>query len=151
MTSVRRDSSLSQQDRTQNQLIRKEITMNNVERRLQPQVANLSPPPHTLPRRSFLRRMGLGAVALAPGAALLSSASKTFGDEEESQTGSRRRQRYSRPIFGSNTTNSAASKTAKSQGEVAIQTILRPWRLLRMKWETISMTTPMMKSLITGF
>ena len=63
--------------------------MNNVERRLQPQVANLSPPPHTLPRRSFLRRMGLGAVALAPGAALLSSASKTFGDEEESQTGIR--------------------------------------------------------------
>jgi hypothetical protein len=57
--------------------------MNNVERRLQPQVANLSPPPPTLPRRSFLRRMGLGAVALAPGAALLSSASKTFGDEEE--------------------------------------------------------------------
>ena len=63
--------------------------MNNVERRLQPQVTNLSPPPRTLPRRSFLRRMGLGAVALAPGAALLSSASKTFGDEEESQTGIR--------------------------------------------------------------
>src|SRR5438067_4407577 len=63
--------------------------MNNVERRLEPQVANLSPPPRTRPRRSFLRRMGLGAVALAPGAGLLSSASKTFGDEEESQTGIR--------------------------------------------------------------
>ncbi len=63
--------------------------MNNVKRRLQPQVANLSPPPPTLPRRSFLRRMGLGAVALVPGAALLSSASKTFGEEEESQTGIR--------------------------------------------------------------
>jgi len=63
--------------------------MNNDEQRLQPQVTNLSPPPRTLPRRSFLRRMGLGAVALAPGAALLSSASKTFGDEEESQTGIR--------------------------------------------------------------
>jgi len=33
--------------------------------------------------------MGLGAVALVPGAALLSSASKTFGEEEESQTGIR--------------------------------------------------------------
>src|SRR4029453_1734985 len=44
-------------------------------------------------------------------------------------SGSQRRSSYSRPIFGSNTTNSAASKTAKSQGEVAIQTILRPWRL----------------------
>src|SRR6266480_7745858 len=41
-------------------------------------------------------------------------------------SGSQRRSSYSRPTFGSNTTNSAASKTAKSQGEVAIQTILRP-------------------------
>src|SRR5438132_5952617 len=53
-------------------------------------------------------------------------------------SGSQRRRKYSRPTFGSNTTNSAASKTAKSQGEVAIQTILRLWRLLRMKWELIS-------------
>jgi hypothetical protein len=61
--------------------------MNNGESQLQPQVTNLSPPPRTLPRRSFLRRMGLGAVALAPGAALLSSASKVFGDEDENQNG----------------------------------------------------------------
>ena len=61
--------------------------MNNVESQLQPQDANLSPPPRTLPRRSFLRRMGLGAVALAPGAALLSSASKAFGDEDENGNG----------------------------------------------------------------
>src|SRR5213082_1059104 len=61
--------------------------MNNVERRLQPQDANLSPPPRTLPRRSFLRRMGLGAVALAPGAALLNSVSNAFGDENETQNG----------------------------------------------------------------
>src|SRR5437868_12739041 len=61
--------------------------MNNVERRLEPQDANLSPTPRTLPRRSFLRRMGLGAVALAPGAALLSSASKAFGEEDENQNG----------------------------------------------------------------
>jgi hypothetical protein len=61
--------------------------MNNGESQLQPQVTNLSPAPRTLPRRSFLRRMGLGAVALAPGAALLSSASKVFGDEDENQNG----------------------------------------------------------------
>jgi hypothetical protein len=59
--------------------------MNNGESQLQPQVTTLSPAPRTLPRRSFLRRMGLGAVALAPGAALLSSASKVFGDEDENQ------------------------------------------------------------------
>jgi len=61
--------------------------MNNVESQLQSQDANLSPPPRTLRRRSFLRRMGLGAVALAPGAALLSSASKAFGDEDENGNG----------------------------------------------------------------
>jgi hypothetical protein len=61
--------------------------MNNVESQQQPPVTNLSPSPRTLPRRSFLRRMGLGAVALAPGAALLSSASKAFGDEDENGNG----------------------------------------------------------------
>ncbi len=61
--------------------------MNNVESQRQPQDANLSPPPRTLPRRSFLRRMGLGAVALAPGAALLNSVSNAFGDENETQNG----------------------------------------------------------------
>jgi hypothetical protein len=96
--------------------------MNEVENQLSSEVANLSPARRTVPRRTFLCRMGLGAVALVPGAALFSSASNAFGEEE-----------------------------AKSQGEVAIQTILRPWRLLRMKWETISMTTPMMRSLTTGF
>jgi len=35
--------------------------------------------PNALPRRSFLRRLGLGAVALGPGAALLGTASKAFG------------------------------------------------------------------------
>ena len=54
--------------------------MNNVESQLQLQDANLPLPPSTLPRRSFLRRMGVGAIALAPGAALFGSASKAFGD-----------------------------------------------------------------------
>ena len=61
--------------------------MNNVESQLQPQDANLSPAPRALPRRSFLRRIGLGAVALAPGAALFGSASKAFGDDPGITTG----------------------------------------------------------------
>lgn len=50
--------------------------MNNdkVERQMGVQVTN-SPP---LPRRAFLRRLGLGAVALGPGVALVSSASRAF-------------------------------------------------------------------------
>jgi hypothetical protein len=53
--------------------------MNKVESRIPSQVANLSPPPRTIPRRSFLRRMGLGAALLAPGAAFLSNSRKAFG------------------------------------------------------------------------
>ena len=63
--------------------------MNEVESQMSPEVAKLSPARRSVPRRTFLCRMGLGAVALAPGAALLSSASKTFGDEEENQIGIR--------------------------------------------------------------
>src|SRR5438270_2227620 len=58
--------------------------MNEVESQMSSEAANLSPARRALPRRTFLYRMGLGAVALAPGAALLNSASKAFGDEEES-------------------------------------------------------------------
>src|SRR2546423_4931044 len=42
------------------------------------------PAPNRLARRSFLRNLGMGAALLAPGAALLSSASKALaGDENE--------------------------------------------------------------------
>jgi len=58
--------------------------MNEVESQMSREVANLSPARRALPRRTFLYRMGVGAIALAPGAALLNSASKAFGDEEES-------------------------------------------------------------------
>jgi Ferritin-like domain len=57
--------------------------MNEVESEMSPEVVNLSPARRTVPRRTFLCRMGLGAVALAPGAALFSAASKAFGDEGE--------------------------------------------------------------------
>jgi len=61
----------------------KATTMNNVENRIPSLVTNLSPPPRTLPRRSFLRRLGLGAALLAPGAALIGKASKAFGDDNQ--------------------------------------------------------------------
>jgi hypothetical protein len=61
--------------------------MNDVESRLQPQVTNLPPSPRTIPRRSFLRRIGLGAAVLAPGVALFGSASKAFADEGENENG----------------------------------------------------------------
>jgi hypothetical protein len=62
----------------------KEISaMNKVENHIASQVTNLGSPPRLIPRRSFLRNVGLGAVALAPGAALLSGARKTLA-----QTGS---------------------------------------------------------------
>src|SRR5437764_4379004 len=60
--------------------------MNEVESQMSPEVANLSPARRTVPRRTFLCRMGLGAVALAPGSALFSSASRAFGDEDENES-----------------------------------------------------------------
>src|SRR5947208_11273114 len=61
----------------------KETAMNKVENQLSPQVANVSSPPRTLPRRSFLCRMGVGAIALAPGAVLFGSAARVFGEQDE--------------------------------------------------------------------
>src|SRR5437660_1726497 len=61
----------------------KETAMNKVKNQLSPQVANVSSPPRTLPRRTFLCRMGVGAIALAPGAALFGSAARVFGEQEE--------------------------------------------------------------------
>src|SRR5438067_6490937 len=59
--------------------------MNKVESEFSPQVGSVSPPPRALPRRSFLRRIGLGAAALGPGAALIGSASKAFGEEDANE------------------------------------------------------------------
>ncbi len=63
--------------------------MNKVESQMLPEVANLSPARRTVPRRTFLCRMGLGAIALAPGAALFSSASNAFGEEDAIESGIR--------------------------------------------------------------
>jgi Ferritin-like domain len=57
--------------------------MNELESQRSSEVADLSPTRRKVPRRTFLCRMGLGAIALAPGAALFSSASRAFGDENE--------------------------------------------------------------------
>jgi hypothetical protein len=63
--------------------------MNQAEDQTSPEVANLSPARRTVPRRTFLCRMGLGAVALAPGAALFNSATTAFGQEIEIESGIR--------------------------------------------------------------
>src|SRR5438046_6741942 len=57
--------------------------MNEVDSQMSSEVANLSPARRTVPRRTFLCRMGLGAVALAPGAALFNSVSTAFGQDVE--------------------------------------------------------------------
>jgi hypothetical protein len=63
--------------------------MNEVESQMSPEVANLTPARRKVPRRTFLCRMGLGAVALAPGAALFNSASNVFGQDVEIESGIR--------------------------------------------------------------
>ena len=63
--------------------------MNEVESQMLPEVSNLSPARRPVPRRTFLCRMGLGAVALAPGAALFSAASKALGQEDVMDSGIR--------------------------------------------------------------
>jgi hypothetical protein len=63
--------------------------MNEVENQMSSEVANLSPARRKVPRRTFLCRMGLGAVALAPGAALFNSATTAFGQEVEIESGIR--------------------------------------------------------------
>src|SRR5256886_1460280 len=65
------------------------MRMNKVESQMSPEVAKLSPARRSVPRRTFLCRMGLGAVALAPGAALFNSASTAFGQEVEIEAGIR--------------------------------------------------------------
>ena len=54
--------------------------------------SNLSrefPQPRRLARRSFLRNLGVGAALLAPGAALLGSASKALADDDDPTTNNR--------------------------------------------------------------
>src|SRR5437764_11695347 len=63
--------------------------MNEVESQMLPEVANLSPARRPVPRRTFLCRMGLGAVALAPGAALFNSVSTALGQDVEIESGIR--------------------------------------------------------------
>ncbi len=60
--------------------------MNKVEGHLSSHLTDLSQPllsPNRVGRRSFLRRLGLGAALLAPGAAFLSSPRKAFGNDNE--------------------------------------------------------------------
>src|SRR5436309_11424045 len=65
------------------------MRMNEVESQMSPEVAKLSPARRSVPRRTFLCRMGLGAVALAPGAALFNSVSTALGQDVEIESGIR--------------------------------------------------------------
>jgi hypothetical protein len=65
------------------------MRMNELENQMSSEVANLSPARRKVPRRTFLCRMALGAIALAPGAALFSSASNAFGEEDAIESGIR--------------------------------------------------------------
>jgi hypothetical protein len=51
------------------------------------QIPTLTPSPHRLARRSFLRSLGLSAALLGPGAALLSSPRKIFADDKHLKKG----------------------------------------------------------------
>ena len=54
--------------------------MNNVETQQAPKIACLSPAPRKIRRRAFLRGVGLGVAALAPGGVLFASNSKGKGN-----------------------------------------------------------------------
>ena len=58
-----------------------------VEHQSLPKIGDFTP--RTLPRRSFLRRLGFGAAALVPGTALLNATSRAFGDQNENGNGIR--------------------------------------------------------------
>lgn len=64
--------------------------MNDAESKISPQVADPSPPTPTFPRRSFLRRMGMAAVLLAPGAGLIGSAANAFGKDDDKDKGQKK-------------------------------------------------------------
>src|SRR6266513_3622723 len=65
------------------------MRMNEVDSQMSPEVVKLSSARSSVPRRTFLCRVGLGAIALAPGAALFSSASNAFGEEDAIESGIR--------------------------------------------------------------
>ena len=69
--------------------MKSEIKLKATNERDSAESSNLSrefPEPRRLARRSFLRNLGIGAALLAPGAALLGSASKVLaGDEDQRQ------------------------------------------------------------------
>src|SRR5205085_5038409 len=67
----------------------KEFLMNQSENQASSQATYPLKQPRVVHRRTFLCRMGLGAIALAPGAALFSSASNAFGEEDAIESGIR--------------------------------------------------------------
>src|SRR5438309_5604592 len=72
--------------------MKSEIKLTATDERDSAESSNLSrerPQPRRLARRSFLRNLGMGAVLLAPGAALLGSASKALGGDDDQNENNR--------------------------------------------------------------
>ena len=82
------------------------------------------PTSNPMARRSFLRRMGLGAVTLGPGVALVSAASKAFAESDGITEGDAALLRFAAAAeiletdLWCSTTSSGASRTAKFQAGV---------------------------------
>ena len=135
--------------------------MNEVESQMSPEVAKLSPARRSVPRRTFLCRMGLGAVALAPGAALFNSASTAFGQEVEIEAGIRAGDaallRFAAALeileadFWIQYNELGGVQDSEVPEEPGMKPTPKPLRYSTRTCRYISTTTPMMKSLITGF
>jgi ferritin-like protein len=68
---------------TSNPKTKETSPMNKVESQMSSGVTNLTLSPRIVPRRSFLRSLGLGAALLAPGAVLIGTARKAKANENE--------------------------------------------------------------------
>ena len=133
--------------------------MNQIEDQTSSEITNPSARPRIVPRRTFLYRMGLGAVALAPGAALFNSA---LGDEDENESGNgitagdAALLRFPAALeiieadFWIQYNELGGIQDSEVPGGSGLKPTPKPLRYSMRTWLYIFMTTQMMKSLTTG-